>query len=96
MSWASSDRFWASRGGGARKVGGVSIFSLILALIVWKVFGISPETTLGVTEQITQNNQSAQAPAQETADQAETREFVARVLALDANFRAARWYLSGA
>lgn len=61
-------------GGGARKVGGVSIFSLILALIVWKVFGISPETTLGVTEQITQNNQSTQ----ETADQAETREFVAQ------------------
>ena len=50
-------------GGGARKVGGVSIFGLILALIVWKVFGISPETTLGITEQITQSSQTAQAPA---------------------------------
>lgn len=68
-------------GGGARKVGGVSIFGLILALIVWKVFGISPETTLGITEQITQSSQTAQAPAQETAEQAETRAFVATILA---------------
>lgn len=84
MQWKGrrqSNNIEDRRGGGARKVGGVSIFSLILALIVWKVFGISPETTLGVTEQITQNSQSAEAPAQETADQAETREFVATVLA---------------
>lgn len=66
MQWKGrrqSNNIEDRRGGGARKVGGVSIFSLILALIVWKVFGISPETTLGVTEQITQNSQSAQAPA---------------------------------
>ncbi|WFF39333.1 zinc metallopeptidase [Moraxella nasibovis] len=69
------------RSGRAGKVGGVSIFSLILALIVWKVFGISPETTLGVTQTITQNTQTAQAPANETADQAESREFVATILA---------------
>ncbi|MDO4895880.1 MAG: neutral zinc metallopeptidase [Moraxella sp.] len=68
------------RGGGAKKAGGIGIGSIIIALIVWKVFGISPETTLGVTQQINQATQSG-SPAQETASQAESREFVATVLA---------------
>ena len=67
------------RGGGAKKAGGIGIGSIIIALIVWKVFGISPETTLGVTQQITQNTQNA--PTTETADQAESRQFVATILA---------------
>lgn len=67
------------RRGGAKKAGGIGIGSIIIALIVWKVFGISPETTLGVTQQITQNTQSA--PTNETASQAESRQFVATVLA---------------
>ncbi|MCL1623200.1 neutral zinc metallopeptidase [Moraxella sp. Tifton1] len=69
------------RGGRATKVGGVSVFGLILALIVWKVFGISPETTLGITQNITQQHHTAQAPSHETVDQTESREFVATILA---------------
>lgn len=68
------------RGGGAKKAGGIGIGSIIIALIIWKVFGISPETTLGVTQQMSQNTQQT-APAQETASQAESRQFVATVLA---------------
>ncbi|OOR85259.1 neutral zinc metallopeptidase [Moraxella canis] len=68
------------RGGGAKKVGGVSIFGLIIAVILWQVFGISPETTLGVTQQM-QGQTQASAPANETADMAESREFVATILA---------------
>lgn len=68
------------RGGGAKKVGGLSIGSIILALVLWKVFGVSPETTLGVTQQISQATQQS-APKNETATQAESREFVATVLA---------------
>lgn len=68
------------RGGGAKKAGGIGIGGIIIALIVWKVFGISPETTLGVTQQMSQNTQQT-APAQETASQAESRQFVATVLA---------------
>lgn len=69
------------RRGGRGKMGGISIFGLILALIVWKVFGISPETTLGITQTITQNSQADHNIGNETAEQAESREFVATVLA---------------
>lgn len=68
------------RGGGRAKAGGIGIGSIIIALILWKVFGISPETTLGVAEQMSQNA-PATAPAQESASQAESRQFVATVLA---------------
>lgn len=68
------------RGGGVTKVGGVSIIGLIIAFVLWQVFGISPETTMGVTQQIQTQTQSS-APATETADMAESREFVATVLA---------------
>ena len=63
-----------------QKVGGVSIIGLIIAFVLWQVFGISPETTMGVTQQIQTQAQSS-APATETADMAESREFVATVLA---------------
>lgn len=68
------------RGGGGKKVGGVSIIGLIIAFVLWQAFGISPETTMGVTQQIQTQTQSS-APATETADMAESREFVATVLA---------------
>ena len=68
------------RGGGGKKVGGVSIIGLIIAFVLWQVFGISPETTMGVTQQIQTQTQSS-SPATETADMAESREFVATVLA---------------
>lgn len=69
------------RRGGGRKAGGISIVGLIIALIAWKVFGISPETTLGITQQISQSTQQAQAPTQQTAEQAESKAFVATILA---------------
>lgn len=67
------------RGSGGRRVGGVSIMGLILAVVLWKFFGISPETTLGITQQI-QSQQQTQ-PAQQTPDMAETQSFVATILA---------------
>ena len=62
-----------------QKVGGVSIFGLIIAIILWQVFGISPETTLGVAQQI--QGQATTAPTHETADMAESKAFVATILA---------------
>ena len=38
------------RRGSGMKTGGLSIGSIILALVLWRVFGISPETTLGVAQ----------------------------------------------
>ncbi len=69
------------RGGGAKKVGGISIFGLIIAVVLWQVFGISPETTLGVTQQIQGQSSQTSAPAAETHEMSEAREFVATVLA---------------
>lgn len=70
------------RGGGSgKKAGGIGIGSIIIALILWKVFGVDPQTTLGVAEQMQTQTQTANAPATETASQAEAREFVATVLA---------------
>lgn len=68
------------RGGGAKKAGGIGIGGIIIALIVWKVFGVSPNVTLGVTQQI-QQTQTQSSPANESASQAESRQFVATVLA---------------
>lgn len=67
------------RGGGMKKAGGVSILSLIIAVVLWQVFGINPQTTLGVTQQMSQNQ--APTPTQETSEMSEAREFVATVLA---------------
>ncbi|MDO5651512.1 MAG: neutral zinc metallopeptidase [Moraxella sp.] len=68
------------RGGGAVKTGGISIGGIVIALILWKVFGVDPATTLGVQQQMqTQSTQTA--PTNETANQTESREFVATVLA---------------
>ena len=55
MQWRGrrqSNNIEDRRSGGVKKVGGVSIFGLIIAIILWQVFGISPETTLGVAQQI--------------------------------------------
>lgn len=68
------------RRGSGMKTGGLSIGSIILALVLWRVFGISPETTLGVAQQVGQVNEQS-APINETANQVESREFVATVLA---------------
>ncbi|MDO4700438.1 MAG: neutral zinc metallopeptidase [Moraxella sp.] len=67
------------RRGGFKKTGGIGIGGIIIALILWKVFGINPETTLGVAEQIGQATQSA--PAQQSAEQQESGAFVKTVLA---------------
>lgn len=67
------------RGGGA-KAGGVGIGSIIIALILWKVFGVNPQTTLGVAEQI-QSRPAASTPAQQSPEQAEAKAFVSTILA---------------
>lgn len=70
------------RGGGKAKVGGVGIGSIIIALILWKVFDINPQTTLGVAQQIQQgSSEQASAPSTMTAEQAEMKAFVETVLA---------------
>ncbi len=69
------------RGGGGKKAGGIGIGSIIIALILWKVFGVDPQTTLGVAQQMQTQTQTTSAPSNETADQAEARQFVATVLA---------------
>ena len=82
MQWRGrrqSNNIEDRRGGGVKKVGGVSIFGLIIAIILWQVFGISPETTLGVAQQI--QGQTTTAPTHETADMAESRAFVATIFA---------------
>lgn len=68
------------RMGGGKKAGGISIFGIIIALILWKVFGISPETTLGVAEQMQQTTQNG-TNHQQTLQQQESRAFIETVLA---------------
>ncbi|WP_066799818.1 KPN_02809 family neutral zinc metallopeptidase [Moraxella oblonga] len=68
------------RGGSTIKKGGIGIGSIIIALILWKVFGINPQTTLGVAEQL--NSQTVQTtPVQHTPEQQEVHAFVETVLA---------------
>ena len=53
MQWRGrrqSDNIEDRRGG--RKAGGIGIGSIVIALILWKVFGIDPQTTLGVAQQM--------------------------------------------
>lgn len=59
------------RRGSGMRTGGLSIGSIILALVLWRVFGISPETTLGVAQQVGQVNEQS-APINETANQVES------------------------
>lgn len=70
------------RRGGARKAGGIGIGSIVIALILWKVFGIDPQTTLGVAQQMQSTQTTTQtAPTQQTPDQQEAKAFVATILA---------------
>lgn len=64
------------RGGGGG--GKISIGAIIIALIAWRVFGIDPQTTLGVASQLQNTNPSYQ---QENQSQAESRAFVETILA---------------
>lgn len=68
------------RGGGIKRTGGIGIGGIIIALILWKVFGINPETTLGVAEQMGQVTQNS-APSQQSNEQQESGAFVKTVLA---------------
>ena len=68
------------RGGGLKVGGGLSIGGIIIALILWKVFGIDPSTTLGVTQQMSQSA-STSAPQQATPEQQEMAAFVGTILA---------------
>lgn len=63
------------------KKGGIGIGSIIIALILWKVFGVDPNTTLGVAEQVNQARPTQVTQATKTAEQQETEAFVSTVLA---------------
>lgn len=81
MKWRGrrqSNNLEDRRGIGA-KTGGVGIGSIILALILWKVFGISPDTTLQVASQI--QTQPMQQSAPQSAQDQQNKEFVATILA---------------
>lgn len=84
MQWRGrrqSDNIEDRRGGG-RKAGGIGIGSIVIALILWKVFGIDPQTTLGVAQQMQSTQTTTQtAPKQQTPDQQEAKAFVATILA---------------
>ena len=68
-----------SRGG---KVGGVSVVGLVVAFVAWKFFGVDPTTAYQATKQLTEQQQSNNtAPEQLTAEQQESKQFVATVLA---------------
>lgn len=69
------------RRGGSNKAGGIGIGSIIIALILWKVFDIDPQTTLGVAQQIQSTQTTSQAPKQQTPNQQEAKAFLATVLA---------------
>lgn len=85
MQWRGrrqSDNIEDRRGGGGRKAGGIGIGSIVIALILWKVFGIDPQTTLGVAQQMQSTQTTTQtAPKQQTPDQQEAKAFVATILA---------------
>ena len=84
MQWRGrrqSDNIEDRRGGG-RKAGGIGIGSIVIALILWKVFGIDPQTTLGVAQQMQSTQTTTQtAPKQQTPDQQEAKAFIATILA---------------
>ena len=84
MQWRGrrqSDNIEDRRGGG-RKAGGIGIGSIVIALILWKVFGIDPQTTLGVAQQMQSTQTTTQtAPKQQTPNQQEAKAFVATILA---------------
>lgn len=63
------------------KKGGIGIGSVIIALILWKVFGVNPQTTLGVAEQINQAYPAQTTQSPQTAEEQEMSEFVRVVLA---------------
>lgn len=64
--------------GGMRK-GGIGIGSIIIALILWKVFGIDPSTTLGVAEQINPSTTAQSTP--NTPEEGQMNAFVKTILA---------------
>lgn len=71
------------RGGGARKVGGISILGLVVAFVAWKFFGVDPQQAYQATQQVTQQTSVAETKGLDnpTPEQQEAMEFVGTVLA---------------
>ncbi len=67
-----------SSGGGLAVKGGLG--TMVLALILWGVFGVDPRTTMSVSTAVQQRQQPA-GPVQETEETARTRQFVSVILA---------------
>ncbi len=84
MEWRNrrtSDNVEDARGSGMRAVGvGGGIGTMVLAFVLWKFLGVDPSVVMNAGQAIQQNRQ-ASGPVQETAEEAQTRQFVSTVLA---------------
>lgn len=65
-------------GGGSLGVKG-GVGTMVLALVLWGVFGIDPRTTMGITQQL--NSSDTGTPVVDTEESARTKQFVQVVLA---------------
>lgn len=84
MKWR--DRRQSSNVEDQRRTGGRAlgvkggIGTVVLALVLWGVFGIDPRTTMGITQQLNSGNDTG-TPVVDTEDSARTKQFVQVVLA---------------
>lgn len=71
------------RGGGGRKMGGISIIGLVVAFVAWKFFGVDPQQAYQATQQVTQQTSGAETKGLEnpTPEQQEAMDFIGTVLA---------------
>lgn len=67
-----------SGGGGMAVKGGIG--TMVLALILWGVFGIDPRTTMSVGNAVQQQRQPS-GPVQETEESARTKQYMSVILA---------------
>lgn len=66
-------------GGGSLGVKG-GVGTMVLALVLWGVFGIDPRTTMGITQQLNSSSDTG-TPVVDTEESARTKQFVQVVLA---------------
>ncbi|MHA3891292.1 KPN_02809 family neutral zinc metallopeptidase [Acinetobacter sp. GXMZU3951] len=71
------------RGGGGRKMGGISIIGLVVAFVAWKFFGVDPQQAYQATQQVTQQTSGAETKGLDhpTPEQQEAMDFIGTVLA---------------
>ncbi len=85
MRWKGrreSDNVEDRRGGGLKKTGGISVIGLVVAFVAWQFFGVDPQQAYQATQQLTSQSQPENnPPANLSAEQKETKQFVATILA---------------